>query len=179
MKRLIFVLIISIGFSPLAIAQKIADYIPGMTKEVEAKYTSISPDRKTISLVTDAQMMPGPGVKLDERDCKNLGGNPNGGVCIRVCGGGVTSDPTAWKFYWRLAGHGHDKPWDKCEGKGFGCRAFHEQYFANDGRACAKFLISRADPEGDRDLRIDISLTNPVPESQAVPEKTSGRHEVK
>lgn len=175
MKTMFAILFLSIGLSQPASAQQIADYIPGMTKEVEAKYTSISKDRQTVALITDAQMMPGPGVKLDDRDCKNIGGNPNGGVCIRVCGGGVTSEPRSWEFYWRLANHGHDKSWDKCQGAGSGCRAFHEQYFAKEQRACAKFLISRADPEGARDLRIDIKLKDAVPVSAPTPMEKLGR----
>lgn len=139
----------------------------GLSKgEVEAAYTSVSPDGLTRSYVSNGQFMPGKHLRLGNDKCKNFA--DGGGHCIDLAGGGAFGEVASVKYYWRLSDKGHESAWQACDGTS-GCRAFNYQKWDN-GRTAATFLISHVDVDGQRDLRMDVTfskLTTPPSPKQA------------
>ena len=146
--------------------------------EVEAAYTTVSPDSLTRSYVSSGQSMPRKEIRLSDSACRT---DPfdNGGHCIKLAGGGAFGEVSAVNFFWRLSGKGHNAVWEPCI-KMNGCRAFSHHVYP-DGRTVATFLISHVYPDGDRDLRMDVVfknvLTPPVPKmaKDMILERTSNR----
>lgn len=166
MVKAILVVLLAMICSSYALAQNLQDFIPGAVKEVEAKYSIVSADRKTVSLITDGQAVPSNRlIPLSDDSCMYLPGNAQGGVCMKICGGGIFVKPSSYSFEWRVAGQGHNAPWEPCARTGNGCRAFNSDWMNEhgEGRVCATFLVNHASPAGDRDFRFNVNLESPLP----------------
>lgn len=121
--------------------------------EHEAAYT-IGAGTKSVIWTTSA--LPMPQVEKHSDTCARVPGYMDGGICYRICGGGLKSAPVKWTYQWRVANQGHNTPFQPCT-EASGCRGFNPEYYAGPGRGCGHFMIWKPVKQ-DRDLRIVLDL---------------------
>jgi hypothetical protein len=140
--------------------------------EVEAAYTT-GVGTRDIVWTTTAQRMPSVG--KDASECARTPDFMDGGICIKVAGGGLTSTPISWTFEWRPSHAGHETRWEPC-GPDNGCLGYSPQYYADAARGVVHFRIWPKQ-RGDRDLRVRIRLSAPATpvERNPVPVRMSPR----
>jgi len=114
----------------------------GHIEEVEAAYTSVSPDGLTRSYITRGVTMFSKTITKHDDVCGRAPEYTDGGYCIHVAGGGLFGTVKEVRFYRRLSNFGHDKPWEPCV-RELGCRAFDHMVWPAEGRTRATKASSK------------------------------------